>query len=79
MKRMIKVLTVAVLVAAMLVVSVSPVLARPNHFGHNLGLTNPSCKATAQAQNVYGAHHEENPTTIPPVPDGCWVVLPGQG
>ena len=76
MKRMIKVLAVAVLVAVMLVVSASSVFARPNHFGHNLH-DNPSCKETAQAQNVYGAHHEIDPTPL--VPDGCWVVLPGQG
>jgi hypothetical protein len=77
-KRMIKGLAVAALVAVMLVVSVSPLLARPNHFGHNLH-DNPSCEATAQAQNDFGAHHETNPTPVPPVPEGCWVVLPGQG
>lgn len=75
MRRTIKVLTVVVLIAAMLVASISPVLARPAKFGQNLH-NNPSCEATAQAQNSYGAHHIVNPDATPPVLPGCWVVLP---
>ena len=74
MDRMIKILTVVALVAALLVVSISPALARPAHFGKNLGLENPSCDATDNAQNIPGAQHVMNP---PGQNDGCWVVLPG--
>ena len=69
---MIKVLAVAVLVAALLVVSISPVLARRANFGKNLH-ENPSCKATGNAHNEAGAHHVQNPKGHAP---GCWVVLP---
>jgi hypothetical protein len=75
-----RILVVAVLMAVILVASLSPALARPRHFGQNLGEDHPSCVATENAQNERGAHHveftAENP---PPPPDqnpGCWVVLP---
>ena len=74
MKRMIKVLAVAALMTVMLVVSISPGLAAPRHFGKNLH-DNPSCDATDKAQNAGGAHHVVNPPGQNP---GCWVVLPGQ-
>jgi hypothetical protein len=71
--RMIKILTVVALVAALLVVSIPPALARPAHFGKNLH-ANPSCHFTESAQNIPGAHHVMNPDGQN---DGCWVVLPG--
>jgi hypothetical protein len=71
---MIKILTVVVLVAALLVVSIPPALARPAHFGKNLH-ANPSCDATDNAQNIPGAQHVINP---PGQNEGCWVVLPGK-
>lgn len=74
MRRMIKVLAVATLVAVILVASISPALARPSRFGQNLGIGNPSCGAAANAQNVSGAHHVVDP---PNHQLGCWVVLPG--
>ncbi len=80
MRRMIKVLAVVALVAMILVVSISPSLARPSRFGQNLGTEHPSnaeqhpaCTATKNAQNEGGAHHVVNP---PGHQDGCWVVLP---
>jgi hypothetical protein len=74
-RRMIKVLAVATLMTVILVASISPAIARPAKFGHNLH-DNPSCDATTKAQNEYGAHHEVNPSADPPVLPGCWVVLP---
>jgi hypothetical protein len=76
-KRMIKVLAVALLVAVILVASISPALARPR-FGQNLH-DNPSCVATDKAQNEGGAHHFKIPEERPLPPEGtagCWVVLP---
>ena len=82
MKRMIRVLAVAVLVAVILVASMSPALARAR-FGQNLGEDDhPSCKATKNAQNERGAHHVVAPRDPDPPPGepgqkvGCWVVLP---
>jgi hypothetical protein len=84
-RRMIKVLAVVALVAMILVVSISPSLARPSRFGQNLGAEHPSnaeqhdaeehpaCTATKNARNEGGAHHVVNPTGHQ---DGCWVVLP---
>jgi hypothetical protein len=79
-RRMIKVLAVVALVAMILVVSISPSLARPSRFGQNLGTEHPSgaerhpaCTGTENAQNAGGAHHVVNPTGHQ---DGCWVVLP---
>jgi hypothetical protein len=82
-KRMIRILAVAVLVAVILVASMAPALARPRHHGHRVGPDNhPSCEATKNAQNERGAHHVVDPRDPNPPPgepeqkDGCWVVLP---
>ena len=87
MKRMIKVLAVAVLMAVILVASLSPALARPRNFGQNLGtdhrdeeMVHPACDEThRKPQNERGAHHVLNPDPPPgnpPLREGCWVVLP---
>ena len=74
MKRMIRILAVAVLVAVILVASLSPALARPRNFGQNLGTEDhPACDDTRKPQNERGAHHVRNPPGQNP---GCWVVLP---
>lgn len=72
MKRMIRILTVAVLVAIILVASVSPAMARRVPGGVLLPLERP-CK---QVENVPGAAAEHlvlNPEGRAP---GCWVLLP---
>ena len=75
MKRMIRVLAMVTLMAVILVVSVTPVLARPARFGQQMP-TDRLCEiAAADAQNERGAHHVFNP----PGHTGCWLVLPGQG
>ena len=76
MKRMIRILAVGVLVAVILVASLSPALARPRNFGHNLGEDNPSCVATENAQNERGAQHVIFSESTPEREAGCWVVLP---
>ena len=80
MKRMIRILAVAVLMAVILVASLSPALARPRNFGQNLGtdhrdeeMVHPACDETRKPQNERGAHHVRNPPGQNP---GCWVVLP---
>jgi hypothetical protein len=72
MKRVIKVLLVAVLMVAILVASVSPAMARRGNFGHRMPTDKP-CYATETAQNEGGAHHEDSPEGH----SGCWVVVPG--
>jgi hypothetical protein len=77
-RRTIKVLAVAALVAVMLVASVSPALAAKVRGGVLLQPTTPCKKgAGSHAQNVSGSHHEVfeegNPEGRAP---GCWVVLP---
>jgi hypothetical protein len=81
-KRMIRILAVAVLMAVILVASLSPALARPRNFGQNLGtdhrdeeMVHPACDDTHRQphNNERGAHHVENPPGQNP---GCWVVLP---
>ena len=61
MKRMIRILAVAVLVAVILVASISPALARPRHLAitgeDHSGDPHPSCVATENAQNERGAQH----------------------
>jgi hypothetical protein len=78
-KRMIRILAVAVLVAVILVASLSPALAKPRHFGHRLGGpdAHAACDDTHRQphNNERGAHHEVGPGDR----EGCWVVLPGQG
>lgn len=89
MKRMIRILAVAVLMAVILVASLSPALARPRNFGQNLGTDipseqhkgHPACDdAHRQPHNERGAHHvefsDENPPSQPDLSNGCWVVLP---
>jgi len=71
-KRMIRVLAVATLVAVILVASMSPALARRANFGHRMPTGKP-CEVTEKAQNDSGAHHDPNP----PGHTGCWVVVPG--
>jgi hypothetical protein len=79
-KRMIRVLAVATLVAVILVASMSPALARRGNFGHRMP-TNRPCEVTRKAQNEGGAHHEVAPfdPSTGMQREGCWVVLPGQG
>jgi hypothetical protein len=73
-KRMIKVLMVAVLMVMLLVVSISPAMARRVSGGVLLGLPSEPCSATtANAQNQFGAHLLNNPPGRTP---GCWVLLP---
>jgi hypothetical protein len=75
-RRTIKVLAVAALVAVMLVASVSPALAAKVRGGVLLQTDRP-CDASSEASNVSGSHlqefPEENPEGRAP---GCWVVLP---
>ena len=74
MKRMIKVLTVAVLMVMLLVVSISPAMARRISGGVLLRPTSEPCYAnTANAQNQFGAHLRNN---VPDRAPGCWVLLP---
>jgi hypothetical protein len=78
-KRTIKVLMVALLVAVILATSITPALARPARFGKGLNTDRP-CEvhsSIANAQQGRGARHINNPD--PPLRTGCWVVLPGQG
>jgi len=81
MKRVIKVLMVAVFVAVILVASISPALARTSHFGKQLNTDRP-CDVhldIANAQNGRGAQLLENPVEDPDIEHtGCWLVLPGQ-
>jgi hypothetical protein len=75
-RRTIKFLVVAAIVAVMLVTSVSPALAAKVRGGVLLQTTTP-CDASSEARNVSGSHHEVfeegNPEGRAP---GCWVVLP---
>jgi hypothetical protein len=72
MKRMIKVLLVAVLMAVILVASVSPAMARRASGGVLLSSTQP-CHAIANAQDAPGGRLVLNPPGRAP---GCWVLLP---
>jgi hypothetical protein len=76
-KRMIKVLTVAVLMVTMLVVSISPAMARRISGGVLLRPTSefgvPCDANTANAQSQFGAHLRNN---VPGRAPGCWVLLP---
>ena len=69
MKRVIKALVVALLVAVILVASISPAMALRRPGGVLLGTEKP-CFAPENAQ---GAHIELNPPGRLP---GCWVLLP---
>ena len=82
MKRTIKVLLVAVLVAVLLVASISPALARPARFGERLNTDRPCYVHSniANAQHGRGVQIVDSPVEDPDiVHTGCWVVLPGQG
>jgi hypothetical protein len=71
---MIKVLAVAVLIAVILVASISPVLARRAAGGHPMPTAKP-CDATAKTQNERerGAHiKERRESTVAP----CWLEFP---
>ena len=73
MKRMIKVLAVAALVAMILVASISPAVAKRAAGGQGLSTEKP-CDATANAQNdVPGEHLQMNPQGPK---KGCWALLP---
>jgi hypothetical protein len=73
-KRMIRVLAVAVLVAVILVTSISPALAKKVAGGQLLPTDKP-CEATAKHHNdrEAGAHLVIDPPKRAP---GCWVELP---
>ena len=80
MKRIVKVLAVAVLVAMILVTSISPALARRAAGGQLLSTEEP-CRATENAQNDHhGADlrnvedEDEDPETGRA--EGCWALLP---
>jgi hypothetical protein len=72
MKRSIKVLLVAVLVAVILAASVSPAMAAKVRGGVLLHATSP-CNASSVAQNDPGSHLQ---TQVPGREPGCWVLLP---
>jgi hypothetical protein len=76
-KRVIKVLTVAVLVVTMLVVGISPAMARRVSGGVLLRPTSefgvPCDANTVNAQNQFGTHLRNDPPGRAP---GCWVLLP---
>lgn len=76
MRRMIKVLAVATLVATILVASTSPALARVVRGGVLLH-TSMSCTATSGAQNVPGSHVETFEVgNLDGRDPGCWLLLP---
>ena len=72
MKRIVKVLTVAALVAMILVSSMSPAMARRAHGGQPMPTDKP-CTATANAQNEDGSHFELRPESEIAL---CWKVFP---
>jgi hypothetical protein len=72
MRRVIKVLAVAALIAVMLVASISPAMAVRVRGGVLLQTENP-CIATGAAHNVTGSHLLLDPPGRDP---GCWVQLP---
>jgi hypothetical protein len=73
-RRTIKVLAVATLVAMILAFSVSPALAKVVRGGELLNTSKP-CEqgAGSHARNDPGSHLETNP---PNRAEGCWVLLP---
>jgi hypothetical protein len=72
MKRMIKVLMVAVLMAVILVASISPAMARRHPGGVLLSSPQP-CHAIANVQDASGGSLVLNPPGRAP---GCWFLLP---
>ena len=73
MRRTIKVLAVAALVATILVASISPASAVKLRGGVLLPVRVP-CYATANAQNHTGAHLINDPPER--TQKGCWAELP---
>ena len=73
MKRMIKVLAVAVLIAVILVASISPAVAKRVAGGQLLPTEKPCSATTQNAKNDPGAHLRTN---VPDRAPGCWVLLP---
>jgi hypothetical protein len=71
-KRLIRVLAVAVLVAVILVASMSPTLARRQAGGVLMPTTTP-CDAHSETKNGKVSHFEFRDT---PEPHSCWMVLP---
>jgi hypothetical protein len=73
-KRMIRVLAVAALVAMILVASISPAVAKRAAGGQRLSTEAP-CHATEDRQDdrEAGAHLDNDP---PGDREGCWVLLP---
>jgi hypothetical protein len=72
-RRVIKVLAVAALVALMLVASISPALAKAVRGGVLLQTTMPCVQNRDYAQNIPGSHLQ---TDVPGRAPGCWVLLP---
>jgi hypothetical protein len=72
MRRTIKLLMVAVLVAVILVASVSPAMARRVPGGVLLPLERP-CSQVENVPGAAGEHLDLNPEGRAP---GCWVLLP---
>lgn len=72
MRRIFKASAVAVLVATILLASVSPALAKAVRGGVLLKTTTP-CGASSVAQNDPGSQLLIDPPGRAP---GCWVVLP---
>jgi hypothetical protein len=73
MRRIIRVLAVAVLVAMILVSSMSPAMARRALGGQQLSTEKP-CEATRNAQNDHhGADLRMSPEGRA---EGCWALLP---
>jgi hypothetical protein len=76
-KRIVKVLTVAALVAMILVASMSPALAKRAAGGQRLSTEEP-CKAPANAQNDRPGVNFEiiEPNDPEGRAPGCWALLP---
>jgi hypothetical protein len=72
MNRMIRTLMVAVLIAVILVASVSPAMARRGNFGHRMP-SDRACEVAKVDQDKNGARHEFDPEGH----TGCWVIVPG--
>jgi hypothetical protein len=72
-KRMIRVLAVAALVAMILVASISPAVAKRVAGGQLLPTEQPCNATTENAKNDPGAHLRKD---VPGRAPGCWVLLP---
>ena len=77
MKRIVKVLAVAVLVAMILVTSISPALARRAAGGQQLSTREPCDRTTENAQNDHhGADLRNFDDPEGKRAPGCWALLP---